>query len=104
MTIKDVNKLSKLIRLFFWETYRVSWGKLKRQGRYDMIQSSNFSNIFSEQLSINQFKFIQSARIDTLRVLNVNKLCRKCHTANETQLHIFTQCPNSRGIVINRHY
>ena len=109
VTFKDSNKLSKLTRHFFLDSYRSKWSKQKSQGRYEPVRGSNYSNdiVFSGHISINQFKFIHSARTDTLRIRCRqwidDKMCRKCHTELETQQHVFTQCSTSRGLVTSRH-
>ena len=65
------------------------------------------SVIFSGSLSIGQFKFIHSARTDTLpvksRKFNDNKLCRTCGKAQETQMHVLTVCKLNLSLIKTLH-
>ena len=67
----------------------------------------SFSVIFSVALTIGQFKFIHSARIDILAVRahkwNYIKLVRKCGKAQETQMHVLTMCDLNLVYVRTRH-
>ena len=106
---KDSDKFPKLLRQFFLESFQEKWSKQVSHGRYEPVRDSKYTNaiVFGGDLSINKFKFIHSARTDTLRIngksWSLDKTCRKCQAPHESQTHVFILCPHNYSIVMARH-
>ena len=106
---KDTKKLPQVLRQYFQASLCVKWSNQISHGRYEPTAMSRFTSdvIFSGSLTIGQFKFIHSARTDTLpvksRKYNDNNLCRTCGKAQETQMHVLTVCKLNLSYIRTRH-